>query len=327
MEKELPEAISCINRRNHKNVIPNGIFFPAIPSCCFAYGANRRMAERSLPDDRFTRISETLFKDDAFLPDSSEYFLRLDCETAKSRKGSRKQDRVKELLLKALPEGVQDIKAVKAGRLQREVRVKTDFGWVNLNDLGLGYKTTVAWLIDFAANMIYFHDKSDNPFDEPAILVLDEIDLHMHPAWQREIIANLTKTFPKTQFIVTAHSPLIAQAALNANLVLLKKADDHVRIINDPETVKSWRIDQVLTGDLFGLKEARPKETERLLKRRRELLKKNRLSEEERSELERLNRETDAMPVGETKGEIDAMTVLRSFAEKLEDARKKTTGS
>jgi hypothetical protein len=111
---------------------------------------------------------------------------------------------------------------------------------------------------------------------------------------------------------------------LNTNLVLLKKVDDHVQIINDPETVKSWRIDQVLTSDLFGLKEARPKETERLLKRRRDLLKKDHLSEEELSELERLNREAYAMPIGETKGEMDAMTVLRSFAEKLEDARKKT---
>ncbi|MDR3262115.1 MAG: AAA family ATPase [Tannerella sp.] len=183
IEEKWPEIfVSNTYKRNHKSRERK---FLTRQSYCFAYGANRRMTEKSLSDDSFTRISENLYKDDAFLPNSSEYFLRLDYETAKSRKGSRELDKVKELLLKVLPEGVQDIKIVKAGRLQREVQVKTDFGWVNLNDLSLGYKTTIAWLIDFATKMIYFHDKSDNPFDESAILVLDEIDLHMHPAWQR----------------------------------------------------------------------------------------------------------------------------------------------
>ncbi|MDR0864315.1 MAG: AAA family ATPase [Candidatus Symbiothrix sp.] len=293
------------------------------PVHCFAYGANRKMSEKSLSDDNFNSTSDTLFRDNALLQNSSEYFLRLDYETAKSRKGSEELNRVKELLLKVLPEGIQDIQVAKTGKLQREVQVKTTFGWVNLNDLSLGYKTTIAWLIDFATKMIYYHEKSETPFDEPAILILDEIDLHMHPAWQREIIENLTKIFTKTQFIVTAHSPLIAQAALNSKLVLLKQDNDSVKIINEPDVIKSWRIDQVLTSDLFGLKEARPKEIEIKIERRRSLLKKNNLNEKEQKELEQLNQEIYAMPMGETKEEMDAIDILRDFAEKLETAQKK----
>ncbi len=294
------------------------------PVYCFAYGANRKMAEKSLSDDNFRNTSETLFREDALLPNSSEYFLRLDYETAKSRKGSEELKRVKELLLKVLPNGVKDIKVEKVERLRREVQVKTDFGWVNLNELSLGYKTTIAWLMDFATKMIYYHENSNTPFDEPAILIIDEIDLHMHPAWQREIIENLTKIFTKTQFIVTAHSPLIAQAALNSNLVLLKRVGDHIKVENTPDIIRSWRIDQVLTSDLFGLKGSRPKEIEKKIQKRRTLLKKENLNENQINELQKLNAEIDTMPIGETKAEIDAMEILKDFAEKLEALKSGT---
>ncbi len=280
------------------------------PVYCFAYGANRKMAEKSLSDESFSNTSETLFKDDALLQNSSEYFLRLDYETAKSKKGNAEKNRVKDLLLKILPNGVQDIDVVKSGRLQREVHVKTDFGWVKLNELSLGYKTTIAWLIDFATKMIYYHEKSETPFDQPAILIIDEIDLHMHPAWQREIIENLTKIFPKTQFIATAHSPLIAQAALDSNLVLLKKSKDEIRVINEPNIVKSWRIDQVLTSDLFGLKDSRNKRVEKVLARRRNLLLKDELNNSEKEELRKLESKIDEIPVAETQEYIKAMEIV-----------------
>lgn len=293
------------------------------PVYCFAYGANRKMAEKSLSDDRMSNTSETLFKDDALLQNSSEYFLRLDYETAKSKKGSDERKRVKELLIRILPAGVKDIRVSKKGRLQREVQLLTPFGWVGMNELSLGYKTTMAWLIDFATKMIDYNEKAQNPFDRPAILILDEIDLHMHPAWQREIIENLTDLFPKTQFVVTAHSPLIAQAALDSNLVLLKRSGDHVRVINEPDIIKSWRIDQVLTSDLFGLKNSRANEIEKKIKRRIYLLKQSELTRRQEVELEKLNQAVYAMPIGETKSEIDAMDILKDFAKKLETAKRK----
>jgi len=283
---------------------------------CFAYGANRKMAEKSLSDESFSNTSDTLFRDDALLPNSSEYFLRLDYETAKSRKGNEELRKVKELLLKVLPNGVQDIQVVKSGRLQREVQVKTSFGWVKLNELSLGYKTSIAWLIDFATKMIYYHEKSETPFDEPAILILDEIDLHMHPAWQQEIIENLTKIFSKTQFIVTAHSPLIAQAALNSNLVLVRRTGDHIKVINEPDIVRSWRIDQVLTSDLFGLKDSRNKKIEKLLTRRRNLLMKDELNDVENEELKKLESNLDEIPVAETSEYLKAMELVLKISKR-----------
>lgn len=325
LRREISHSNSLDEMYYRSYLYEQGMFDTKIlsPVYCFAYGANRKMAEKSLSDDNLKNTNETLFKDEALLPNSSEYFLRVDYETAKNKKGNAEIIRIKELLIKILPSEVQDIKIKKSGRLQREVIVKTDFGWVKLNELGLGYKTTIAWLIDFATKMIYFHENSKNPFKEPAILVIDEIDLHMHPEWQREIIENLTMLFPNTQFIASAHSPLIAQAALNSNLVLLKKRGDHVVIENAPDIILSWRIDQLLTSDLFGLKEARSKKVEDKMTRRRFLLRKGDLTKLEEKELEDLNKEVYNMPIGETKSEIEAMDILKNFAAKFEEAKKK----
>ncbi len=286
---------------------------------CIGYGASRRMARKSISDKIAEDVSRTLFDDEALIQNSEEYLLKLALsDTSSDQVESQQIKNVKELLLRVLPSGVKDIRVKEIDRLEWQVQVETPYGWVPMNELSLGYKTTIAWLIDFATKMIYFHEKSENPFAEPAILIIDEIDLHMHPAWQREIIQQLTDLFPKTQFIVTAHSPLIAQAALDANIVVLKREGDEVVVYNDPAIVRSWRIDQVLTSDLFGLTEARPHHIEVKMKRRRTLLKKaDKLTVKERKELDQLNVEIDAMPIGEGPVQMDAIDVLQDFADKL----------
>ena len=68
----------------------------------------------------------------------------------------------------------------------------------------------------------------------------------------------LTDRFPNTQFIATAHSPLVAQAAADANLAVLHREGDHVVIDNEVDNIRNWRIDQILTSDLFGLRNRPP---------------------------------------------------------------------
>ncbi len=95
----------------------------------------------------------------------------------------------------------------------------------------------------------------ENPLAEPAIVLVDEIDLHLHPEWQRKIIQFLTAQFPNTQFIASSHSPLIVQSADNINLVLLEKQGDHVTI-RQPNltTYQGWTIEEIL-NELMNLGE------------------------------------------------------------------------
>ena len=161
------------------------------------------------------------------------------------------------------------------------------------------------------------YSEFDNPLDQPAIVLVDEIDLHLHPKWQRKIFDYVSAKFPKTQFVVTAHSPLIVQSApKDANIVLLKKEGDHVVIDNDIKSVRNWRLDQILSSDLFE-DSARNPDIEKWLTERKLLLQKNELSLEETERLKELNEKANRLPTADNQEDIEAMDIIRRAADYL----------
>jgi hypothetical protein len=126
--------------------------------------------------------------------------------------------------------------------------------------------------------------------------------------------------FPKTQFIVSAHGPLFVQAAADTNLVVLVEKGNQVEILRNPESIKGWRIDQVITSDLVGLDGARDPKTDKLLRRQEELLGKAELSESEQKELDKLDEQLRGLPTAETKEDRQAMALIRAAAAQLKKA-------
>jgi hypothetical protein len=247
-----------------------------------------------------------LFSDDAPLRNAEEWLLRLDYaaskESAIQDEKRRRRDFVRDLLIDILPD-VTDIEfttpTTAAGT--PGVRFRTPYGWVGLRQLGHGYRTLVAWMVDLASRLVDRYADLPNPLAGPAVVLVDEIDLHLHPAWQRMLPGHLAKCFPNAQFIVTAHSPLVVQAAgADANVVLLKREGDHVIIKKETQDVRGWRIDQLLTSDLFGLPSARAPQLDGLLARRQQLLTQPSLSEMDKQELAELERQIGPLPGGET---------------------------
>ena len=249
--------------------------------------------------------TESLFFDNGRLINAEDWLLRLDYSVSKPSKVQEQQktrlEMVKDVLIKILPD-VSEIRfdASSGVRPTPKVEFKTPYGWVPLKQLGYGYRTMIAWVVDFAARMVERYPDSTDPLAEPAVVLVDEIDLHLHPKWQREVIGFLTERFPNTQFIVTSHSPLIVQAAPDANIALLRREGDHVVIENHPETIRGWRVDQILTSDLFGLETARPPDMEKDLLRQKELLTKSRLTKADQKELEEIDKRIGPLPTGES---------------------------
>jgi predicted ATPase len=286
---------------------------------CYGYGAGRSLGRASLNASYDLGPAASLFDERAELLNPEEWFLQIDYSYQLQR-GNEKlklyREQVRKALLEVLPE-VEDIRVTETARFKQGLEFQTPYGWVRLPEMSLGYQTLIAWLVDFASRLFERYPESQNPLAEPAVVLVDEIDLHLHPEWQRKLVGFLSKTFPQTQFIVTAHSPLVVQAAGDANVVLLQREGDQVVVKNDVESVKNWRVDQILTSELFGLETARSLETEQLLKKRTALLSKKQLSTEDKNKLQSLNKQMGVLPVGETPEEIRADTVLRELAKKL----------
>jgi predicted ATP-binding protein involved in virulence len=108
-----------------------------------------------------------------------------------------------------------------------------------------GTDTPVNWLSDGEKNLIFLasdlakklainYPCVDNPLESEGIVLIDEIELHMHPTWQRMIIPRLTKTFPNCQFIVTTHSPQVLSHVQPESIYLLKKVGEDI-VVTKPQ--------------------------------------------------------------------------------------------
>lgn len=290
---------------------------------CYGYGASRIMGESSLSEKELGDPTASLFKDDVELINAEEWLLQADYSAKASktsstigRKALKRRDQIRDVLINLLPE-VHDIKVTKPTEknLKPKVEFKTPYGWVGLDGLSLGYRAMISWMVDLANRMFERYPKSPNSLAEPAIVLIDEIDLHLHPKWQRTIMRYLSERFVNTQFIVTAHSPLVVQAATNANIVLLRREGDHVVIDNNPLSVLGWRTDQILTG-LFGLP-SRSVEIEELQKQRRKILSKAKITKADKGKLNKIESQMGALPAAETPEDIEAMDIIRQAAKSL----------
>ncbi|MEI8573448.1 hypothetical protein U737_01220 [Methylomonas sp. LW13] len=287
----------------------------------FYYSASRRLARKYEFDFGGGDVELPIDEPDNLI-NAEEWLLQTDYIANKpSEIQASYQERltiIKDTLIALLPD-VSDIRISTPSEKSPNPRVEFNLpdGWLLLSQLSLGYQTMTAWMVDLAAQLFKHYPNSANPIAEPAVVLIDEIDLHLHPKWQRTIMAYLSERFVNTQFIVTAHSPLIVQAAENANIVVLKREGDSVKIHQHPQDVKGWRIDQLLTSDLFDLPSARSPHYENLLNQRRQILSQAQLTGTDQAKLSELECQIGELPTAETPEDIDAMNIIRRAAELL----------
>jgi hypothetical protein len=168
-------------------------------------------------------------------------------------------------------------------------------GRLPLSALSDGYLTTLGWLVDLIARWLHWaeqtsQDLTGNFFERmEGLVLLDEIDLHLHPVWQREIIGKLKNAFPRLSFVVTTHNPLTLLGAEAGEIMVLRASADGsgrtegVQIDLPP----GIRADRVLTGEWFGLPTTVDDETADLSSRhQRMLLAKVPASDPERIDVE-----------------------------------------
>ncbi len=319
-----------------ENLFPKPLNMNLLDLPIFAYGATRRMGSSNLENSDLSDPLASLFSSSTELYDAEEILLNLDYLAAKSAvksaakskrmRNEKRLQRIRQLLAAVLPD-IQDEKdiAILGPKVLGHpdepsgVLFKTPYGLVPLLGLSLGYQTMLAWMVDLASRLYERYPDSPNPLAEPAIVLIDEIDLHLHPLWQRHVMEDLIRHFPSVQFIATAHSPLIAQEAEEANLTVLQQKDGQVVIKNHPQFVKAGRVDQILTSELFGVPSARRKHVESLIASRNALLDKTRRTRSEEDRLNALDKELENLPTAENHEDRAAMDLIRRMAAKLRE--------
>ena len=199
------------------------------------------------------------------------------------------------------------------------VRLRDASGnFIPLSALSYGYQTTLAWTADLAWRLRAEYPESPNPITEPAVVLIDEIDLHLHPLWQLEIIERLSSIFTRTQFVATSHSPLMTQVAETANIVRVRWQESHVEIVSNPQWLdRRWRVDQILMSELFDVPRGRNKETEEMFNRRHLLLDKHSRTEDEEAELQGLRALLSRLPTAPDPKDQESIDFIRETAARL----------
>jgi predicted ATP-binding protein involved in virulence len=122
---------------------------------------------------------------------------------------------------------------------------------IPIEALSEGFKSTFVWLFDMIIRIVEKGGDLSNAQDITGVVLLDEVDLHLHPSWQRTILPSLNALFPNIQFIVSSHSPFVAQSLKNEQLISLEWADEQVVVVQ--KDISSERSYGAVVRDIFNI--------------------------------------------------------------------------
>ena len=122
-----------------------------------------------------------------------------------------------------------------------------------LSQLSAGYRNMLALVMDFARRLAQANPDMENPLAAEAILMIDELDLHLHPTWQQKIIPDLKKVFPNTQIIATTHSPEVVTTVKQNQVKIL----EDYQIKECPSPTKGMKSSDIVRY-VLGLSDLRP---------------------------------------------------------------------
>jgi len=192
----------------------------------------------------------TLFDSSASLVHAETWLVQLAGVAAEGRKADKDLfEAVKETLAKLLPRGDETI-IVKGGHVVVKIGTK-EVPFPGLSD---GCLTTLGWTIDLIARWSHQQKRTSNispgsfAHEMRCIVLIDELDLHLHPHWQSDIVTKLRHAFPNTTFIATTHNPLTLHGTLPGEVYVVRRADDGSIDVLRRDLPSGIRADQILTG-------------------------------------------------------------------------------
>lgn len=251
------------------------------PGLLVAYGCRRGSAiggpARALLTEPIHDI-HTLFDDtESGLTHAESWLKNLDHRALRDESSHARQvlDAVKNALIELLP-GIKTVD-IDPDNVYFEGPL---IGRTKLAGLSDGYVSTLGWICDLIARWIHRQEQRGRPIPEDfpqhmtGLVLIDEIDLHLHPRWQLGVIDEVRRIFPRMSFIATTHNPLTLLGAQSGELHILR-AGDRAGVVEDLQLdiVKGLRADQVLTGVWFGVASTVDPDTIRLMQRHREKIR------------------------------------------------------
>lgn len=249
--------VEIIRGRNDDNPIWERLFDDESPAyLLLGYGAGRRVEVATAVDLGIRRRSRQLrYERVASLFEEGFGLMPLNAwlpDFAFENPGRHKQ--CVGLLNKLMPPGVKLLADLENG----ELLYRAGGSPVPFSALSDGFKSYIGWIGDLLYHITRSVPSGRKLADTHGVVLIDEIDLHIHPEWQRELIPTLARTLPNIQFILTTHSPLVVGTLERANILMVDRTARGMPRVHRPSAeTYGLTVDQLLRSDMFGLDSTR----------------------------------------------------------------------
>lgn len=213
----------------------------------------------SIPRDQLREndISAKQLRSGVEISDLKGWFINRYVFSGKDKSLSREQEHNFELAKHAL--GLLDpaVRFLTVDGSTLDIMLKTNRGDIYFEYLSDGYKTCFALILGLIKEIEY---RFKAPMIEAekfnGVVLIDEIDLHLHPTWQGRLIQTLKDLFPKVQFIVTTHSPSVLQTLNSQEIIALcvgENGDTFQKVLElGPYGLQGWTVEEILK-DIMGM--------------------------------------------------------------------------
>ena len=277
---------------------------------------NGRRTNTSAFTNKRAQSVATLFDPEAAITSLNSWAMDLDY--LENQTGS---ETLKKVLSNLLPE----VKFHDIDKQKGHLLFDTPDGIVPLHCLSDGYLAMATWIGDLLFRVLENFDYlKEQPLTAKGLLLIDEVDLHLHPKLQRELFAFFDKWLPNFQFIVTTHSPMAAQQASEGELHCLTRERRKIRLYPFSGNPKTLLLNQLVMSPAFGLDTDESKEVEDMKNRYRALRDKADRSPQEDIELDKLKASLTDLPVGDRSNmqfSEEHTQLLRKIERELQEGR------
>lgn len=286
------------------------------------YGASRRLNKgerkffkRENSSSRTLNI-QSLFDADASLVSLGSWAMELDYSTQNGAS----------IIRNALNQFfIENVKFSGIDKAKGRLMFSTPEGKVPLEQLSDGYQNVAAWVGDLMYNIFNTFKDHKKPLHARGVLLIDEIDLHLHPKWQRQLHTFLKQKLPNFQIIATTHSPLTAQQAEEGELYALKREGRKIELIPFKGSPTTMLVHQILMSPVFGLPTDESVKIENVKSKIRSIHTKGKASQEETKTIKEYKELLDHTPINIRSNNLlgkDDIELLKAINSELKAKQK-----
>ncbi|MBV6818582.1 AAA family ATPase [Rahnella sp. PD12R] len=275
-----------INDYQKKAILPFDKLFTTTKFAVFSYSGQTTLSEK-FDNFSYTEIRESPFKNalsfsSTVRPKTISNWIAINRSNAAlaMQDGEWEEKNKYDFSLSRITDFIKsicDLEIVfRLVRKPRSISLDINSETVPLNVLPDGMKSIIAWVADLALRLEDIPWEEDcDIFSQPIILFLDEVDIHLHPKWQRRILPAIQKLLPNAQVFVSTHSPFVVGSVEDAWVYRLPDPqrlvcrDPHISEVITPTESAGGKSYQVILEEVFGVEEQFDVETEELLEQLR----------------------------------------------------------